>query len=36
MVGMVMTECDECGYTDVRQKGTDCPMCDDGTMTGGD
>jgi len=28
----VMTECDECGYTDVRLPNTDCPICDDGMM----
>lgn len=27
-----MSECTDCGYTDIREDGTDCPMCDDGTM----
>lgn len=27
-----MTECDNCGYTDVRKPGTTCPMCRTGEM----
>jgi len=27
-----MAECDHCGYTDVREDGTACPMCDTGIM----
>lgn len=29
---VVMAKCDECGYTDVRSVGTDCPVCVGGTM----
>ena len=31
-----MTECDGCGFTDVRTQGTDCPHCDEGVMVGSD
>jgi len=29
---MTMTECENCGFTDVRLPATDCPMCEYGQM----
>lgn len=29
---MQMTECENCGFTDVRLPATDCPNCDYGQM----
>lgn len=29
---MMMAECDECDFMDIRRPKTACPMCDDGTM----
>lgn len=28
--------CDECGFKDTRLPGTDCPMCESGTMEDGE
>lgn len=29
---VTLNECAECGYTDVRRNGTECPQCGDGVM----
>jgi predicted Zn-ribbon and HTH transcriptional regulator len=29
---MKMTQCDDCGFEDIRMEDTPCPHCEDGTM----
>ena len=31
-----LTECDSCGFTDIRSQGTDCPNCNGGVMESSD